>query len=778
MMNIYSTKFPQEKIHVHFDKSYYNPGDTIWFKAYIMSGSALSDISRNLYAELTDDAGNVLARRVAPIFSSSAAASFNIPADYSKQLLHFRAYTTWMLNFDTAFLYQKTITIASAPPIKGTAAANPTSLRFFPEGGDLVTGAESLLAFKAVDHYGKPVKVKGSIFNKAGKKIADFATVHYGMGSLLFTPEKGETYSAKWKDAAGKEQTTTIPAAKESGVVMHLIANQDSTLFILKKGSADSGQAKKMLLIAHMNQQIMYEATINFSAANSVVKGGIATSQLGSGILQVTLFDAEQRPLQERIVFVNNNDYLFDAYLNTADKKLTKRGKNILQIEVPDTMSANLSISVTDAAVNVPDENEDNIYSHFLLSSELRGYIHNAGYYFSSYADSVRRQLDLVMLTNGWRRFKWDDLAQGKLPNIKYLPENYISMKGTISGIDASRLPVGTQLNMFVQLKDSTKKFLPGVPVSKNGTFSLQGLIFYDTASIFYQFNNNKDLADRVAIHLDNGLLSGTPAISVPLSPLVYLQDSVVAINKKIAAQYIDMENDKTKKIKLLQGIVVKAKANTKSPLQKLDEQYTSGMFSGGLNNYSLDVGSDISAAAMGNIFNYLQGRIPGLQITNGQSGNPTFTLRGSKPGLFLNEMPVDAQMLSNISMNDIAYVKVINDPVLGGSGGNGAIAVYTKKAGAQPASNEPFKGLSKMKLVGFSPLKEFYSPDYATTDASQITDDLRTTLYWNPFLFIGKDKRKVTVSFYNNDITKRFRVIIEGINEAGKLTRIEELIQ
>lgn len=779
LIHFYGTRFPQEKIHVHFDKSYYNAGETIWFKAYLMSGTALSEISRNMYFELSDDAGKVVERKTAPILGSSAAASFDIPSTYTKQRLYFRAYTTWMLNFDSAFLYEKPISIVSAAKTVA-AASNPASLRFFPEGGDLVAGTESVLAFKATDQYGKPVKAKGTVFTKAGKKVVDFAAVHNGMGTLVLTPLKGETYMAKWKDPAGKEQTTVLPEAQENGVVLHLTPNEGATQFILRKSAADSGQVKKLLVIAHMNQEIVYEAKVNFSASSATVNGSIPTGHLPSGVMQVTLFNEAQRPLQERIVFVNNNDYIFDAWVSTGEKKLAKRGRNVLQVEVPDTLQTNLSISVTDAAVNVPDENEDNIYSHFLLSSELRGYIHNPGYYFSSYADSVRRQLDLVMLTNGWRRFKWEELAQGKFPEIKYIPEDYLSIKGTISGVSTAKL-AGTQLNMFLELKDSTRKFL-AAPVTKDGTFNLPGVLFYDTARISYQFNNDKTLADRVAIRVDNGLLKTWPVIAPSKTWSAYLQDSIIAINKKIAAKYTVLEEERDRKIKMLEGVTVKARSGVKTPIQQLDEQYTSGLFSGGISTYSLDPSSDLAAQGVqnsgGTVFSYMQGRIPGLQISNAMSSNPSITIRGSKTTLYLNEMPAEPQMIAAIPMNEIAYIKVINDGGVG-KGGGGGIAIYTKKAGAQqPVANDPTKGLSKMMLTGYSPIKEFYSPDYSSPDTPADAEDIRVTLYWNPYLVMDRSLRRATVSFYNNDVTKKFRVIIEGVNAAGKLTRIEEIIQ
>src|SRR5690349_14010577 len=95
MMDVYRDYFPQEKLHVHFDKSFYNPGEHIWFKAYLMSGSTLSGISKNFYAELLNDKGVVLQRITAPVISSSAASSFDIPSGYTGQVVYFRGYTTW-----------------------------------------------------------------------------------------------------------------------------------------------------------------------------------------------------------------------------------------------------------------------------------------------------------------------------------------------------------------------------------------------------------------------------------------------------------------------------------------------------------------------------------------------------------------------------------------------------------------------------------------------------------------------------------------------------------
>ena len=82
------------------------------------------------------------------------------------------------------------------------------------------------------------------------------------------------------------------------------------------------------------------------------------------------------------------------------------------------------------------------------------------------------------------------------------------------------------------------------------------------------------------------------------------------------------------------------------------------------------------------------------------------------------------------------------------------------------------------MQITGYSPVKEFYSPDYATASALNDLPDLRTTLYWSPYILLDKTKKRVKIMFYNNDITKRFRVVLEGINSNDKFARVEKVIE
>ena len=164
------------------------------------------------------------------------------------------------------------------------------------------------------------------------------------------------------------------------------------------------------------------------------------------------------------------------------------------------------------------------------------------------------------------------------------------------------------------------------------------------------------------------------------------------------------------------------------------------------------------------------------MQISGGP-GNYNLSWRGTSPTLFLDEMQqTDPSALEGIPMTEVAMVKVFNPPFFGGFGGSGggAIAVYTKKGGGNYSD---MKGLDYVVLRGYSQMKQFYHPDYSV-DKNAAASDYRTTLYWMPFVFTDKNNRKILLTFYNNDITKKFRVVVEGVNADGKLTRIEKVFE
>lgn len=769
---------PQEKVYIHFDKNYYNPGETIWFKAYLFDGVERALVTKNFYAELIDETGNVLKHFTAPVAESSAAGSFDLAANISKSTLYFRAYTASMLSGDTSFLYMKPIHIIMAAKTLKPKTPQPLSISFLPEGGDLVAGLTAAVAFKVTDANGLPGNAKGTIKTNDGTKLADFITMHDGMGSLTLTPKGGETYTAVWKDAAGKEYSTPLPAVKSQGIALQVSDAGEGKKFVLQRTDNIDEAGKSLRIIAYMNQQLVYYAKVNFSS-NTLTSGIIPTKQLPTGILQLTVFDKDFKPLAERVSFVNNHDYEFDvdAWIPALNK--SKRGLNTVEVLVSDTFRTNLSLSITDADLNVPTPNEDNIISHFLLTGDLRGKIANPYYYFFSTSDSAALYLDLVMLTHGWRRYNWDNVLAGKLPVQAVKESNYLSIDGKLIGSQPGRVPPDTKLTGILQTRDSSSSFL-SMSVDRKGQLLADGFIFYDFAKLYFQFNDKKLIFDKSLLQVNNGLRRGVNVVALneenKNSNNFNLDTNLVAKNLRLGSDELKVALQKNKKEQLLQEVIVRGKVKTN--IEKLDEKYASSLFSGG-DSHNFDVASDPFGASSQSIFQYLQGKVAGLQISEaGNGAAPQLYWRGGTPVFYLNEIQADVSLMSTINMSDVAYVKVFSPGATGiiSNSGGGAIVVYTKKG--TDANNTKAKGLDYVQLAGYTPVKQFYAPDYATASALNDLDDLRTTLYWNPFILLDKNKKRFKVQFYNSDITHRFRIVLEGINASDKFAHVEKVVE
>lgn len=765
------TKFPQEKIYIQYDRPYYNPGETIWFKAYLMSGNLPSLISKTMYAELLDDNGSILQKKIMPVVESGAASFFELQDSLVAKLLYVRAYTAWMLNFDSTLIYVKPIGIINSSVKKITPLPVSYNVDFFPEGGDLINGIESLVAFKATDPSGNPVNVSGSLMNTKGTKISTFSSVHNGMGTFSLKPIAGESYKAIWKDKKGVLHEKMLPPQKNRGVSLSITKINNLVTYTLKRSENTEPVRASYTVVAQMQQQLIYSAKINLSARNDVT-AAFPTDSLGTGIVQLTVFNADNIPEAERIFFINHNNFYFNTDLHAAELNLNRRKHNTLQVDVGGSVVSNLSIAVTDESLSAYPANRENIYSNILLTSDLKGYVYNPAYYFSSEEDSVARQLDLVMLTNGWRRFKWEKLLAGEFPVIRHQPENFISLSGYIYG-PAPNLLKGKEITGILKTRVADDFYT--MPVDKDGKFELNGISFFDTARLYYQINMDKERkltsmsSFSFKVNFSNaGILPLSYLNSLPVSALPDTGTSVK--NQRIVNLMRDDFNE-GKKVKSLQTIVLKSKVKTREQL--LDEKYTSGFFTSS-DAEIFNVEDDPLARSSQTVLNYLQARVSGLQIT--MSTPPKVSWRMSKTIFFLNETSTEIDQVQNIPMNDVALIKVFRPPFFSATNGGagGAIAVYLKKGGGR----DDFKGLDFVRLNGYSSIKEFYSPDYEKLSENAPVNDYRTTLYWNPFLILDKDRRRIKIPFYNSDNCKKIRVIIEGINKEGLLTREEKIFE
>jgi len=783
-INLYGTYFPQEKIHMHFDRESYLPGETIWFKAYLFEENLPSLRSTNFYAALYDENGKLVQQKISPIFNGTSDGHFVIPDTLRSSQLICRAYTGWMLNFDTTMLYSRAIRIISN---KNTAALTPANksvtLQFFPEGGDIIEGVVNTVAFKANYNNGLPFFIDGVIKKQeTGEVMMPLTVLHDGMGKFDLYFETGDKYYAEWVDNNGQKQQTWLPAVKPKGVSLKLTVQKDKLYYNLQnKTGADS-----LHVLMYMYQKVFYKSNLVVQSTEPYT-GVVPITGLPSGTMQLTVFDAAWNPVAERIAFINNNNFTINTALITKEISVLKRGKNVLEISVADTVPANMSISVSDADMNNQTAN-NTIISDFLLNGDLKGYIHNPAFYFENNTDAaVKSKLDLVMLTHGWRRYNWADMMAQQLPAIYKAADDYLGIYGQVGKEAMAKMEKDEQVNLIIKTIDSVNTFYSVKPES-SGLIKQSGLVFYDSARVYFTFNKSKSLNRQISFSNSNFTLNQPLAIN-DYNNYLLRDTSGTAANRltslfsyyKSNTGIISFNTEKT-----MEGVVVKTGRgrNWKNdPLVKLDEKYASGMFTGGANAFSLDVLHDEKSWTKLDFYNYIRSMVPGLVIGNFDLVNGRSLSYGGLPVLvYIDEHEMTTNDLENLSLNQVAYIKMIPnfsgrgaDP--GGRSINPAISVYTRKGDDLVDRTPKETDLNMVKVAGYSPIKEFYSPDYAQSNTGSGTD-ARTTLLWVPYVLTDKATRKVPITFYNNDFTKKMRIVLEGVNEEGKLIRIEKLVE
>ncbi len=775
-LNVMATQHLSEKIYIHYDKEYYVAGETIWFKAYLYSDGKPSAMSTNFYLQFTNSKGQVIFNQQYPASGAVAKGNINIPDSLAQGNYYIRAYTAGMLNYDESFIYKKNIFVfkESTTSTSGSTEAQNVSLHFFPESGNLVDGILTVIGFKATDQWGTPVDIKGIIRTEDGITIAPFQSYHDGIGKVQFKPQAGKKYIADVETASGK-RTYPLPIVLPSGINIKIQDEKGGKKFQLSRSGKDKAQFDNILLIAEINNHIVYENEIAFEKYPSVI-GHLVTDSLPSGILHFTIFNQDGIPLAERLSFVDNAEYKGAADIDIIKVNTEKRTENKFELNFPLAIQRSCSVSVIDMS-GTGLNNHDNIWSRFLLTSDLKGNVYNPAWYFVNQNDSINHALDNLMLTHGWSRFNWTKILAKEFPEKKFSDEPLLSVTGRVMDEKSKEPLLNGKLNIFMEAEDSSSQNYE-VMVDAAGTFKIDSLFFYGKGKFFYVYTDNKGKPKPALVSMnDNSLIS-----SVKTIPVNMLENSTAINITAFAGSDVKKRGDYVKsrfnQIKELEKVTIRAKS-TKNPFDEVNEKYTSGVFRSP-GKVNLDNINEPANDKSLNVVDYIRNSIQQIAINGNRLVNRrNFSVNSGQNwtvGVFLNEAPVDLSLLRTLRVEDVSLIKFFDAGFVGvGSGSpGGAVAVYTKE---KLREDEKPNELNLFEYNGYSITKQFYNPKYSTADSKSTIPDNRTTLYWNPDLYTDTETKSLKLNFFNNDFSTKFKIVVEGFDAAGKLIHLEKII-
>jgi MG2 domain len=744
----YHENYSAEKIYLQTDKGVYRQGDMIWFKAWCRQNGGESVESASLYIELADNRGKILIKKRYPLTAGQTRGNIPVPEDGKDGIYIIRAYTQWMLNFHPNLLFYRQVAISNTlvPTLRtNKEAADPVTINIFPEGGVLINDAANRIAFSATNRFKLPVDISGTIRDEKGTVITTIQSTYQGMGSFTLRPRAGKRY---YMQIPGRDKDIPLPEAL-NGHGLKLIHTPSNDLQYAITGT--TGKPEELLLIAQMNNRICFQKTIETGTADSL--GIISTASLSPGILQLSLFNSQGDVLAERYCLVNemNAGSPLAVSIQSSDKE--KRGQQVFTFNTPETGTITYALSVTDNE-RVPLVPGDNILSGLLLSGYSRGYIHDPAAYFDPATINIKEKADLLMLTQEWQGMQWTSLLQDQLPDILYGKEEGIPIGGQVPLLPINRQR--NQVNLVISTDSDSTRDLYNCEVNDQGIFEAGSPSFYDSAYIYYRSNYLNEMEEKkIRFHI--AYFDTVTAFEVPKR---LLPDSAWRWTKNENAVRVSSifnpGKNKQMPVVILQSKIKKT--------ESVNDRYTTGPYRNDPFAKTYDLVNN-PPDGFTTVAQYLNTKEAGLQTRFDAFGITNLFWRNAACPVFVNELPSNFQFLNTIPIQDVALIKFFKGPFLFG---NGAIAVYLKKGGDR--GNKDLRGMQRFAKMGYSRADDFFKPNPVRDGILDGYEDNRLTLLWEMNLPEEEKSSTPSIRFYNNDITKQFRLVIEGITAEGKL--------
>ena len=637
-------------------------------------------------------------------------------------------------------------------------------VQFFPESGNLVNGIRSRVAFKAIGPNGLGVNIKGTVTDNNNTEVAQMTTRHLGMGVFAFVPEAGKTYKAQITYPDGSQNTVALPAALAQGYVMTLNNTDTAKITVRVIGSAGLN-AKDNYIVAQSGGVVCFvgrngAGTTNFSAQ-------IPKNKFPSGIAQFTLFTASGEPLNERIAFIQRETDQLNLKVSagapaSAPRQKVKINFNAANGNGKPVVGVFSAAVIDESKVQTDEVAENSIFSHILLSSDLKGYVEQPNYYFTRVNENTNADLDILMMTQGYRRFAWKALLANQIPAPAFQAEKDLQISGTVKTTGGK--PVANSKVMLFTTAGGT--FILDTVADAQGRFVFKNLIFKDSIKFVIQARTAKN-SKNVEITLDN-LPNRAVVKNVKMQDVEVGAEALNAYLKFSKKQY-----DEEAKYGLGNHTILLKEVTV---TEKRRSALTNSSNLNGPGNADQVITADaLEKMGCSTIDQCLQGRLLGVIFRGGEA----YSTRSpnSPMQIIVDGIYVQSDYLSSIPPMNVSSIEVLRTigttAIYGSRGGGGVIVINTKRGGEYNYSAAQIyaPGIITYTPKGYYNARQFYAPKYDDPKTNVTIADLRTTIHWVPNI-ITDSSGNASFEFFNAGTKGTYRVVVEGLDDEGHLGR------
>ena len=741
--------------YLSIDKSIFKSGESVWFTAFLLNAISekITTKTKYLIVDVVNEKDSIISLVLLDASSQQLSNKIILPRDIAPGYYWIRAYTKQIAEADSNYCSIKSLYVMSpsgrhisklsSSKISLNNTDKPVMI-FYPEGGSVITGANSDMAFFIKDETGNPIQTDGVIKDNRDTIVTDFASNKSGLGKFNFLPSSHRKYKAcfNWK---GKEVSYALPA-------YNFYAGQ-----IAVTKPLDGNIALRILLEDSIYKSDLITYIIGISK-DSLCFAGIGRGQyeltvpeqkFPDGIATFYLFDNNLKFLSERSVYVKEHQIITRTL---TDKAIYgKRDKVALSVSITDAakkpVPSLLSVSVTDsifaatADCTVPVLNNAAFINNIILTNS---------------ECFTREDIDLLMLT---RNNTYLSFSNNIIKTLPVNDDSLLYINGT--AFDDKNQSAANKILTLLSYAANTSFTIDTTDDAGKFSFPVSGYFDSTQFAIEAKDQNHKNI--KVKIITDAPLF---PHFKTPASLKQYFSAEPLLANRYRNA-YLDTSFTATAKSLPIVYI-------------KKDEGYTE---SKRISNYSAIIGPDKldERTTLGNTILNIGGLhlLNGFLVINGltsikspdASSEPLLLIDGAEaPNAgSLNESRVMGT-LNSINPKDVDFIEILKGPdgaAYGERGGNGVILVNLLSSRRENIFNNSsnmktfyFKGISKPALF------PGINYDQRETMSSENFDN-RSVIFWDGSVLTGTDDQ-VNLSFFTSDIPTTYKVTITGITVHG----------
>jgi hypothetical protein len=739
--------FPQQKVYVHFDKDFYVLGEKIWMKAFLLEDSPVPDsLKRNVFVDIVNAEGKVINHLIFKTEGNGAEGSFDIPTAWNEGVYFIQAYTPYLMAFGVNAFYKKDIPIYSSSPesawiFKDDNPVQKTKLdlQFFPEGGHLIHGIESKVAFLAKNENGKGIGLQGFIKNNLDSIVLHFESNNLsdsnkaqGLGYFLFKPDAGQTYQVFVKINTGETYSFSLPTIMNQGYTLK-VEDADSENFTIKIHNGGIQTTEVLKIKVSQNARELLQLNTQITSEQTFTQLQLSKNKLTEGLLLIQLL-ADNKILAERICFnlpKNKNGFNIQ---NTETKFRLRQNINLALIgEFADNQSIknNFTLLVRKKA---PQISFENITSYYWLSSTLANPIENSAYYLSN-ETKAKQDLDVLLITQKLKPFTTSPDFFKTDYNLNVLK---CIAKDSITHTPIPRISIGV-------FSYETQKAYNSFSDSK-GFFQINISDDVDQQTLFF-FNTEKSdyINPPIEVEIARYNPSSYPVTPKQLTKSKEIQQYLLDFNKRRLIENNfspkDTSNNKQEKTRNLllkpTQTVILAEYVDFADVKELLKEVTY------------------------NITNREKNGVTKIRMLTDKKPNFKMTF---PPFYIINGQPTrNHNIMYNLPIGEIKKMDLYANY-------RDLIRYYNKFGGGGFLAFETYKDNINLKntinvntLQFFNQVDKFVAPIFTSSEAS--LPFFSPLIVWQPNL----SSLNNGISFYHTDDIGDFEVILEGINAEGK---------